>query len=170
MHQDSSPFQVLTLIVAPALLTNASALLSFSTSNRFARVVDRSRYLYEKLKSPEHLQAEEKKLYQTQLPLLSHRAKLLMYSLNCYYVSVGAFSATALTSIIGAVVIALNPGPTEAWILWLSLFFGALGVSGLMLGTALMVREMKSAVTFLNAEITLTKRVLDQYDQGKITL
>lgn len=37
-----SPFQILTLIVAPAVLTNSSAVLSLSTSNRFARAVDRS--------------------------------------------------------------------------------------------------------------------------------
>jgi branched-subunit amino acid transport protein len=39
----NSPFAVLTAIVAPAILTNASSVLALGTSNRFARVVDRTR-------------------------------------------------------------------------------------------------------------------------------
>ena len=41
----SNPFFILTFIVAPAILTNASALMVLSTSNRFARAVDRARDL-----------------------------------------------------------------------------------------------------------------------------
>ena len=36
----SNPFIMLTFIVAPAVLTNACALLAMSTSNRFARAID----------------------------------------------------------------------------------------------------------------------------------
>ena len=38
-----NPFAVLTAIVAPAILTNASSVLALATSNRLARVVDRTR-------------------------------------------------------------------------------------------------------------------------------
>ena len=38
-----NPFAVLTAIVAPAILTNASSVLALGTSNRLARVVDRTR-------------------------------------------------------------------------------------------------------------------------------
>ena len=37
-----SPFAVLTAIVGPAILTNASSVLCLGTSNRIARVVDRT--------------------------------------------------------------------------------------------------------------------------------
>jgi hypothetical protein len=43
--QTTNPFAVLSLIVAPAILTNASCVLVMSTSNRLARVVDRARNL-----------------------------------------------------------------------------------------------------------------------------
>ena len=36
-----TPYAALTLIVAPAILTNASSVLALGTSNRFARAVDR---------------------------------------------------------------------------------------------------------------------------------
>jgi hypothetical protein len=42
----ANPFVILTLIVAPAILTNAAALMIMSTSNRFARAVDRGRDLF----------------------------------------------------------------------------------------------------------------------------
>jgi len=38
-------FAVLTLIAAPAVLTNASSVLGLNTANRFGRVIDRSRQL-----------------------------------------------------------------------------------------------------------------------------
>jgi hypothetical protein len=44
-----NPFSVLSWIVAPALLTNASALLILSTANRLARAVDRAQELSSKL-------------------------------------------------------------------------------------------------------------------------
>ena len=39
----NSPFAVLTAIVAPAILTNASSVLALGTSNRLRQVVDRTR-------------------------------------------------------------------------------------------------------------------------------
>ncbi len=40
-----NPFTALSLIGAPAILTNASSLLALSTSNRFAHAIDRARVL-----------------------------------------------------------------------------------------------------------------------------
>lgn len=52
MNGDSSnPFAALSLIVAPAILTNASSVLAMSTSNRLARAVDRARELARQLES-----------------------------------------------------------------------------------------------------------------------
>ena len=45
----SNPFIVLTYVSGPAVLTNASVLLLLSTSNRFARSIDRSRNLAENI-------------------------------------------------------------------------------------------------------------------------
>lgn len=42
---DSNPFAVLSLIVAPAILTNATSVLIMSTSTRLARAIDLSREL-----------------------------------------------------------------------------------------------------------------------------
>src|SRR6266496_2868527 len=41
----ANPFGILTFIVAPAILTNASTVIALGTSNRFARAIDRARAL-----------------------------------------------------------------------------------------------------------------------------
>ena len=41
----TNPFGILTFIVAPAILTNASSVMALGTSNRFARAIDRARAL-----------------------------------------------------------------------------------------------------------------------------
>lgn len=52
MSDPNSPFAALSLIVAPAVLTNASSILVLSTSNRLARAVDRARALAAELERP----------------------------------------------------------------------------------------------------------------------
>lgn len=147
-----SPFQILTLIVAPAVLTNSSSVLSLSTSNRFARAVDRSRALYDKLKDPEGLSLKEKDIFTRQLPIIRHRALLLVRALTAFYTSVGAFSATALTSLIGAGA-EMYGQPLAAKVLtFAAVAMGCLGVLGLVSGTALLVRETWVAFQFLEME------------------
>ena len=38
----TDPFSILTIVVAPAVLTNASSVLALGTNNRLARVADRT--------------------------------------------------------------------------------------------------------------------------------
>jgi Protein of unknown function (DUF2721) len=38
----TDPFSILTVVVAPAVLTNASSVLALGTNNRLARVADRT--------------------------------------------------------------------------------------------------------------------------------
>ena len=49
MDPQTNPFAVLSLIVAPAILTNAASVLVMSTSNRLARAIDRARDLAREL-------------------------------------------------------------------------------------------------------------------------
>ncbi len=155
----NNPFQILTFIVAPAILTNSSAVLSLSTSNRFARTVDRSRILYDKLKHHEQLTSEEKALYKQQLRLIGQRSLLLVRALTWFYVSVGSFAATTLISLLGAGVSFLHFELVSDIAVGGMLCCGLLGVLGLVTGTALLVQEMWRAQTFLRAEVQLTENL-----------
>src|SRR6266850_3010914 len=50
----TNPFGILTFIVAPAILTNASSVMALGTSNRFARAIDRARALSAQIEGKEN--------------------------------------------------------------------------------------------------------------------
>jgi hypothetical protein len=98
----NNPFAVLTAIVAPAILTNASSVLALGTSNRLARVVDRTRVVYADLArsapaSPEHTEWME------QLKALRARGDMLLRALRMFYAALGLFATSALVSVGGSV-------------------------------------------------------------------
>ena len=51
MDPHTNPFAAFSMIVAPAILTNAASVLAMSTSNRLARAVDRARDLARQLEA-----------------------------------------------------------------------------------------------------------------------
>lgn len=134
-------------------------MLSLSTSNRFARVVERSRFLYERLKDPGKLPPRELEMYQKQLPVVGQRSLLLVRALTCFYVSVGAFAATAFVSIIGAGIALFDASYVSKVTIVMTLVCGAVGVIGLVSGTGLLVREMWLALNFLQKEVELAEAV-----------
>jgi hypothetical protein len=158
----ASPFQILTLIVAPAVLTNSSSVLSLGTSNRFARAVDRSRALYDKLKDPDSLSQSEKTIFTQQLPIIRQRGLLLVRALTAFYTSVGAFSATALTSLIGAGAELYGFATLSKILTVAAVMLGCLGVTGLVSGTAMLVRETWVAFKFLEMEMHIGQELPQQ--------
>ena len=85
---DPNPFAALSLIVAPAILTNASSVLTMSTSNRLARAVDRARDLARQLEaadeaggphSPEAAREFERRL--DEMSATEQRAVMLLHVL-----------------------------------------------------------------------------------------
>jgi Protein of unknown function (DUF2721) len=97
-----NPFAVLTAIVAPAILTNASSVLAQGTSNRLARVIDRTRAVVAQLVSFEP-GAADYQAWSAQLAPLHVRAQLLVKALRFYYAGLGLFAASALLSVGGSI-------------------------------------------------------------------
>jgi hypothetical protein len=148
-----NPFAALTVIVAPAILTNASSVLCLGTGNRIARVVDRTRVL----KTAQlRLAADDpqRRAYQGQLDHLHLRARMLLQALRWFYASIGAFAAAALISIIGAGLMGSYAGLFLA-VAATALVAGTIGVGGLVAGCGIMVREVTLAVRVLEAEAGL---------------
>jgi hypothetical protein len=159
-YLESNPFQVLTFIVAPAILTNASSLLSLTTANRFARVVDRVRSLSDKLKVQGHLTSAECELYRKQLFLTGRRSLLLVRALTAFYIAVGMFAATTLSSLLGA---GASVMATEFFIkifTYIALGCGLTGVGSILTGTSLLTREMWMAHAALQAEVAFSETYL----------
>jgi hypothetical protein len=153
-----NPFAVLTLIAAPAILTNASSVLALGTSNRFARAVDRQRQLSAMLENAGEMDADTLDVRRRQLHITERRAILLIAALTRFYTSLGAFAASALVSLIGAVTVPIGYRIIEIIVTTLALVAGVAGVAGLVFGCVLLVRETRLTVQSLRDESMLSLR------------
>ena len=153
-----NPYAVLTLIAAPAILTNASSVLALGTSNRFARAVDRQRQLSQMLESATQLDPDTLKVRRRQLGITERRAQLLIGALTRFYTSLGAFAASALVSLLGAVLVPIGYRVVELVMTGLALLAGVAGVGGLVFGCVLLVRETRLTVQALREEANLSLR------------
>jgi hypothetical protein len=90
MSDPTNPYAALSLIVAPAVLTNASSILVLSTSNRLARAVDRARVLATELDTPAKAM-DLAALRLSELDSAARRAVMLLGALRLFYASIGSF-------------------------------------------------------------------------------
>jgi Protein of unknown function (DUF2721) len=149
-----NPFAVLTAIVAPAILTNASSVLALGTSNRLARVVDRTRVVAAELAACER-KSPDYQMWAAQLEPLHVRAQLLLKALRFFYAGLGLFAASALVSVGGSIAAYYNQKLLFEGGAALAVLTGASAVLGLTFGCVLMVRETQLAVQNLTEEARL---------------
>lgn len=129
-----SPFAVLTFIVAPALLTNATSVLAMSTINRMLHTRERMQKLYEKSEEAK-LSPEDAERLVIKVNRVERQAVVLLRSLHAIYVALGAFAAATLVTLLGA---SLAPFQGAVWFRWLGglgLVLGFVGVAGLLVGS-----------------------------------
>jgi hypothetical protein len=140
-----NPFAVLTAVVAPAILTNACSVLALGTSNRVARVVDRTRVIMNELAAgaPE-MHGSRNRL--AQIERLRTRARLLLTALRIIYASLGGFAACALISVLGAVAAYADFADLARVVAVIALLAGLGAVGGLVSGCAVMVAETRLAL------------------------
>lgn len=138
-----NPFSALSFIVAPAILTNASAVLSMSTSNRLARAVDRARELSRQIEAAG--EQDETRLLR-ELSINEERAVLLLRVLRSFYTALGAFAMATLVSLLGAVLATAAPGTVVRVLELLGVLAGAVAVGALIHGSTLLIHETRMAV------------------------
>jgi hypothetical protein len=150
---DANPFAALTLIVAPAVLTNASSVLVLSTSNRFARAIDRARVLAQTLEKPAATaDAALTELRMRQLGRLERRSLMLLMAMRLFYLSLGSFASATLVSVIGAVMASAGQRLILQAVEVVAAVAGIFGVGGLVFGSAFLVRDTRLAVLNLSEE------------------
>jgi hypothetical protein len=158
----SSPFAVLTAVVAPAVLTNASSVLTLGTGNRVARVADRTRAVMVELDALEPESPHHQALA-AQLGSLQLRAHTLLRALRFFFAALGLFASTALISVAGSTAAYYGVKLLFEASAALAFLTGASAVVGLAWGCVLMVRETQIAVSFLEEEA----RIRTQYKVPK---
>jgi hypothetical protein len=149
----ANPFAAFSLIVAPAILTNASSVLAMSTSNRLARAVDRARDLarqLEALEGPaEPGAADRRKPFERllgELTATEQRTTMLLRVLQSFYFALGGFASSTLAALLGAVFAQFASGPVLLVLEVLAVGTGTVGVAALVRGSAILVRETAIAV------------------------
>lgn len=147
----ADPFSVLTVVVAPAVLTNASSVLALGTNNRLARVADRTHAVTAQLAK---LGPGDRgyKLSEAQLPMLQTRAQLLLRALRCFYLGLGLFASSALISIAGSIGGYFGGRSAFETAAGIGVVCGASAVIALVCGCVLMIRETQLAVRGLDYE------------------
>lgn len=149
-QSSSSPFAALSLIVAPAILTNARSILVLSTSNRLARAVDLARSLASDLDavSVDDLRPDSRR-WLDEMSAANTRSVLLLRALRAIYTALGGFSAATLIALLGVVFESRLPALSRDLIELLAVFAGAAGVGGIVWAAVLLLRETRIAVTSL---------------------
>lgn len=153
---NQSPFAVVTFIVAPALLTNASSVLAMSTTNRMLRTRDRMSELYAKSEEGSLTDAESAHLI-GQVERVENQALLLLVALRAIYVALGAFAAATLVTLLAAVI---EQAHIPAWIqplTGLGILLGIVGVSGLITSTVNLFRATRLSLANLSEEAAIIR-------------
>ncbi len=138
-------FQLLTFIAAPALLTNASSVLVLSTSNRFARAVDRARHLESQ---PEDERRE------AMLARVTRRALMLNRALTSFYLAVASFASGTFSELLGGGISTLVHGHGEIApvITEVGLVVATIGTFAIAAGAGFLVAETWDAYRGLREE------------------
>jgi hypothetical protein len=144
-----NPFAALSLIVAPAVLTNASSVLIMSTSNRLARATDRAREYTDRLERPGAAGAPAAPVEMRELDAALRRALMLIRALRFFYGALGGFASATFLSLVGAALATATTGAFTGTLEVVALAAGFMGVGSLVAGSFLLVRETRVAVDIL---------------------
>lgn len=141
-------YQVLTAMLAPALLMAATGSLLISANNRLARVVDRLRAII--AARGEATDAELRGSLDRQIVQHRRRSHYVLRACTLLYVALGAFVATSLSLAVDAFTgFALGLLPAS---------FALFGVVTLLVASLFMGLEVHLAINSLNEECDLQLR------------
>ena len=160
MELPTNPFAILTLISAPAVLTNASCVLLFGTGNRYGRAIDRVHELADVVEGRANLDESELRLRIRQLSAAETRTLLIVRALTSFYSAVAGFVASTLVSLMGAALVSAGIKRGVEFSLALSLIGGSIGVLAMITGAIILARETTFSFQVLREERSfLTERV-----------
>src|SRR5262245_13842685 len=151
MDVQTSPLSVLSLIVAPAVLTNASSVLGMSTSNRLARASDRARELARQLEETSDMSSPQAVRRLGELASAERRTLMLLAALRSIYVALGSFASATLFALLGTVLLSMNVGIIAHVIETVAMAAGLLALAALVHGSIMLVRETRIVVDVLQA-------------------
>ncbi len=149
-----NPFAVLTFIVAPAILTNATSVLAMSTINRMLRTRERMHQMLTELENPALCRAPN---YVEQVDRVEQQGVLLLGAMRWIYVSLGAFAAASLVTLLGAVAGQWGNELMMRTVVIAGLLLGFAGVAGLVGGCVNLFHATQLSLTNIREEAALIR-------------
>jgi hypothetical protein len=151
-----NPFALLSLIAAPAVLTNSASVLVMSTTNRFLRASERMRAL--------SVRVEEKKLtpglralVRKQVDRTERQAVLLLSALRAAYIAIGSFASASLISILGAGLASTSLNVGFHAMAGLALGVGVAGASALVVACVRLLAATRLSMLNMSEEAALIR-------------
>jgi hypothetical protein len=164
MAVDTSPFVVLSYVSGPALLTNATSLLLLSTTNRFARAIDRSRHLTDILATQPA--GRDLSVEINEVPIVGRRIRLIATAIAGFYLAAAMFALATVTSILGAVLAEYLGGATLDIIVGFAVFLGGIGFAAFVTGAFALVIETRLVMGALAFESNAAMAALERRARG----
>ena len=158
----ANPFIMLTFIVAPAVLTNACALLAMSTSTRFARAIDMAKEIAKQIESGIDMNPARLERLVNEFTTAENRGLLLLKALRCFYLSLSCFAMVALVSLLGSVGAALKSRAAEVVFLCFVLLLGVIAVGGIVFGVILLLREIRMVINVMHKRINEIRQSIEE--------
>lgn len=149
MDAPSSPLAALSLIVAPAILTNAATVLAMSTSNRLARATDRARELARQLEETTDASTPQAARRLRELTSAERRTLMLLAALRSVYVALGGFASATLFSLLSLALSALAATAFASAVSLVGLAAGLAALAAIVHGSIMLVRETRVVVAVL---------------------
>jgi hypothetical protein len=159
-----NPFALLSLIAAPAVLTNAASVLALSTSNRFLRASERMRGLTSRY--AESLPDEARALMVKQIARVERQAVMLLNALRAAYVAIGSFVSASLISILGAGVAASHWHEAFPIFAGIALLVGVFGAFGIVVACVNLLGSTRLALMNMTEEAEVIVRREQARDQA----
>jgi len=150
-----NPFGVLTFIVAPAILTNATSVLAMSTINRMLRTRERMNELYDESESA--TSTKDSATLLRQVNRVERQAVLLLRALRWIYTALSAFAAASLVTLLGAVFGHFGNVRLVQVVVSLGLLLGVVGVMGLIGGCVNLTRATQLSLANISEEAALIR-------------
>lgn len=149
MQASTSPLAVLSLIVAPAVLTNAASVLAMSTTNRLARATDRARELARQLEGAADMAGPQGARRLRELASAEKRSLLLLSALRSVYIALGGFACAALFALLGAALSDVASRGLGEVLAIVGVVAGLVALAAMLHGAIVLVRETRIVVEVL---------------------
>lgn len=140
----TNPFVVLSYVGGPALLTNATSLFILSTSNRFARAIDRARALANRPDKGSDVLDELRDAHK--------RVDLIVRALTSFYFAAAMFALGTLATIAGAAVAEIQNAPILSVVIVGAAMVGIAGFVAFMVGAISLVFEARITARMIALE------------------